>query len=78
MRKRYFSLLLQNKSSSQFNEKSFQSPYGGIGASDLASQHVTELSVGFQSPYGGRGRSDLTQALRIYSMGRGFNHLTVA
>ena len=56
----------------------FQSPYGGIGASD-AKIHVNIVTfTEFQSPCGGRGRSDRKLSNPIMTAFTGFNHLTVA
>ena len=44
----------------EFDTYKFQSPYGGIGASDFV--EITGGTTGeneFQSPYGGRGASDM-------------------
>ena len=57
----------------------FQSPYGGIGASDLAWRTSCTGKFKFQSPCGGIGASDLQENLLNHlNILDSFNHLTVA
>ena len=42
----------------------FQSPYGGIGASDEKLVSGADAIAEFQSPYGGKGTSDILQCLQ--------------
>ena len=54
---RYFRL--ENTKKFYDEKKMFQSPYGGIGTSDVISIQYLALDLeAFQSPYGGIGASD--------------------
>ena len=60
------------------NRVMFQSPYGGIGASDAIETLIVKgVLKKFQSPYGGIGTSDTARVVFTAPTMTCFNHLAV-